>query len=129
MSVKKNQFQKASIIIGLYIMTAVMLEYLFRHTDILPKWMNPYHWNETAYYIYSIGICYFFVGIFVSPTLMTFVLVILYSIAYPFWDIKENIKEKFPVVYALMIIAFLIFYWTQIENIHIYAFINRNIFL
>ena len=133
MSVKKNWFQKICLILGLYIMTAVMIGYFFMHTDIFPKWMNPYHWNETAYYIYlySIGIFYFLMIMLIPPPLMTFVIIVLYYIGYPFWELKESVKKSiFSTIYALMIIAFLIFYWTHWgEDMAFHVFNQYNAFL
>ena len=123
MSVKKNQFQKASIIIGLYIMTAVTVEYLFCHTNVFPEWMDPHNWSGVILwiYVYSIVIVYFWIGTFVPPPIITVVFILLYYIAYPFWELKENVKKsKFPIIYALMIIAFLIFYWSQAEKMEFF---------
>ena len=128
MLVEKNGFQKICLILGLYIMIAVMIGY-FRTSGILnailPESINPINWNETTQYIYvySIGLSHYLIGTFLPPILMTFILVILYYIAYPFWELKESIKtSKFPIIYALMVIAFLIFYWIHWEN-DIYVYI------
>ena len=60
MSVKKNWFQKICLILGLYIMTAVMIGY-FRTSGILnailPESINPIDWNETTHNIYIVLVC------------------------------------------------------------------------
>ena len=128
MSVKKNGFQKICLILGLYIMTAVTLDYLIWDTNVFPEWMDPLNWNKVTewIYMYTIIIIYW-VGIFVPPPIMTFVLILLYCIAYPFGEIEESVKKsKFPIIYALMIIAFLIFYWIHWEkDLHIFVYLPK----